>query len=296
MNAADRRFYLVLLCPTLLILLLFIAGPVGQSFFLSFHRMIIGLPHLGTSFVGLENYQDLFHDPVARHSLWITLIFVGTTTFFELLIGLLLALLMHRRFPGRGALRACILIPWAIPTVVSAQMWRFLFNDAYGMVNYVVFGSDATRYIPWLAIPSTALLSLIVADVWKTASFAALLILAGLQVIPDELHQSAKVDGAGAWRRFRHITWPLIRPALLVALLFRTIDAFRVFDLAFVMTQGGPADATNVLQLYGYKKMFVEGWMGYGSAISVCVFIMALCLAVLYVRLVGRRLLEAGAR
>jgi multiple sugar transport system permease protein len=295
MSRADRRLYLILLCPTLLILLFFIAGPVGQSFFLSFHRMIIGLPHLGTSFVGLGNFQELIHDPVARHSLWITLLFVGTTTFFELLIGLMLALLMNRLFPGRGALRACILIPWAIPTVVSAQMWRFLFNDAYGMVNYALFGADASRYIPWLAIPSTALGSLIVADIWKTASFAALLILAGLQVIPDELYESARVDGAGTWQRFWRITWPLIRPALLVALLFRTIDAFRVFDLAFVMTQGGPADATNVLQLYGYKKMFVEGWMGYGSAISVCVFIMALSLAVVYVRLVGRRLLEAGA-
>ncbi|MBW1781831.1 MAG: sugar ABC transporter permease [Deltaproteobacteria bacterium] len=296
MNQTDQKFYLMLLFPTLLMLLLFIAGPVGQSFFLSFHRMIIGLPQLGTSFLGLENYRELLHDPVARHSLWITIVFVGTTTFFELLIGLLLALLMHRRFPGRGALRACVLIPWAIPTVVSAQMWRFLLNDAYGMVNYTIFGSEATRYIPWLALPSTALLSLIVADIWKTASFAALLILAGLQVIPEELHQAARVDGAGAWRRFRHITWPMIRPALLVALLFRTIDAFRVFDLAFVMTQGGPADATNVFQLYGYKKIFVEGWMGYGSAISVSIFIMVLCLAVLYVRMVGRRLLEAGPR
>jgi len=294
MNQMSHRFYLLLLLPTLLVLLLFIAGPVGQSFFLSFHRMIIGLPHLGAPFIGLQNYQELLNDPVARHSLWVTLIFVGTTTFFELLIGLLLALLMHRRFPGRGALRACVLIPWAIPTVVSAQMWRFLFNDAYGMVNYAMFGAETSAYIPWLALPSTALFSLILADIWKTASFAALLILAGLQVIPDELYQAARVDGAGTWRRFRHITWPLILPALLVALLFRTIDAFRVFDLAFVMTQGGPADATNVLQLYGYKKMFVEGWMGYGSAVSACIFAIILCLAVAYVRMVGRRLLEAG--
>jgi multiple sugar transport system permease protein len=120
------------------------------------------------------------------------------------------------------------------------------------------------------------------------------LILAGLQIIPEELYQAAKVDGAGVWRRFWHVTWPLIRPAVLVALLFRTIDAFRVFDLAFVMTQGGPADATNVLQLYGYKKMFVEGWMGYGSAISVSVFVIVLVLAIVYVRMAGRRLLEAS--
>lgn len=293
MTRKDRTLYLILLAPVILFLGLFIAAPIGRSVFLSLHRIIIGLPQLLTPFVGLENYKELLADPVARHSFGVTAIFVATTTFFELLIGLLLALLIHRRFPGRGALRACILIPWAIPTVVSAQMWRFLFNDAYGMVNYVAFGSETSAYIPWLALPGWALSAIIAADVWKTSSFAALLILAGLQIIPDELYQAARVDGAAPMKRFWHITWPLIKPAILVALLFRTIDAFRVFDLAFVMTQGGPADATNVLQLYGYKKMFVEGWMGYGSAISVCVFVMVLCLAVVYVRLAGRRLLEA---
>jgi multiple sugar transport system permease protein len=294
MTRKDHRLYLALLAPTVVVLLVFIAGPIGQSITLSFHRMIVGLPQLKTPFVGIDNYQELLGDPVARHSFWITAIFVATTTFLELVIGLLLALLIHHRFPGRGALRACVLIPWAIPTVVSAQMWRFLFNDAYGMINYAVFGAETSHYIPWLAMPPTALSAIIVADIWKTSSFAALLILAGLQVIPEDLYQAAKVDGAGAWRCFWHITWPLIRPALLVALLFRTIDAFRVFDLAFVMTQGGPADATNVLQLYGYKKMFVEGWMGYGSAISVCIFVMVLILAIIYVRMVGRRLLEAS--
>ena len=290
---SKNQFFLLLLLPALSLLVLFILIPVGQSFYLSFHRVISGLPQLGEAMVGFENYRDLFHDPVARHSLWTTVIFVGVTTFFELLIGLFLALLMHRHFPGRGALRAAVLIPWAIPTVVAAQMWRFLMNDAYGMLNYLAFGTETASYVPWLAYPATALGAIMLADIWKTASFAALLILAGLQVIPPEIHQAAQVDGAGTWRRFRHITWPLIRPAIMVALLFRTIDAFRVFDLAYVLTQGGPADATNVLQLYGYKKMFVEGWMGYGSAISVCIFTMALFLAVIYVRAVGRRLLEA---
>jgi multiple sugar transport system permease protein len=294
MNPRDQRLYLAFLSPVILVLLVFIVAPIISSFFTSLHRIIIGLPQLGSHFVGLENYKELFRDSVARHSFWITVIFVALTTFFELLIGLLMALLINHRFPGRGMLRACVLIPWAIPTVVSAQMWRFLFNDAYGMINYAVFGADTARYIPWLALPGTALSAIIVADIWKTSSFAALLILAGLQIIPEELYQAARVDGAGLWRRFRHITWPLIRPALLIALLFRTIDAFRVFDLAFVMTQGGPADATNVLQLYGYKKMFVEGWMGYGSAISVCIFIMVLILSIIYVRSVGSRLLEAS--
>lgn len=294
MTQRDQRLYLALLSPVILVLLFFIGAPIVRSFFMSLQQIIIGLPQLSKTFVGLKNYQELLGDPVAVHSFWVTVIFVGITTFFELLIGLFMALLINNRFPGRGLLRACVLIPWAIPTVVSAQMWRFLFNDAYGMINYAAFGAETSRYIPWLAIPGTALTAIITADIWKTSSFAALLILAGLQVIPEELYQAAKVDGAGLWRRFRHITWPLIRPALLISLLFRTIDAFRVFDLAFVMTQGGPADATNVLQLYGYKKMFVEGWMGYGSAISVCIFVIVLFLSILYVRSVGRRLLEAS--
>jgi multiple sugar transport system permease protein len=294
MNPKDQRLYLAFLSPVIFLLLCFIVAPIASSLFISLHRIIIGLPQLGNPFVGLENYRELLRDSVARHSFWITVIFVAATTFFELLIGLFMALLINHRFPGRGLLRACVLIPWAIPTVVSAQMWRFLFNDAYGMINYAVFGAETARYIPWLAIPGTALSAIIIADIWKTSSFAALLILAGLQVIPEELYQAAKVDGARLWRRFRHITWPLIRPALLISLLFRTIDAFRVFDLAFVMTQGGPADATNVLQLYGYKKMFVEGWMGYGTAISVCIFIIVLILSIIYVRSVGRRLLEVS--
>ena len=294
MTRNDQKLYWILLLPTVLMLFLFVAVPIGQSVFLSLHRNIIGLPQLHTVFIGLENYQELFRDPVARHSFWITVLFVAATTGCELMLGLLLALILHHRFSGRGALRACILVPWAIPTVVAAQMWRFLLNDAYGMVNYAIFGAETTHYIPWLAQPATAFLAIIVADVWKTSSFAALLILAGLQVIPDELYQAARVDGAGVWQRFRTITWPLIRPALLVSLLFRSIDAFRVFDLAFVMTQGGPADATNVLQLYGYKKMFVEGWMGYGSAVSVGIFGVVLILSVFYVRMVGQRLLESN--
>ncbi len=290
----DRKFLLVLLAPAVVVLLVFIAAPIAQSINLSFHRIIVGLPQLQSPFVGVENYRELLNDSVARHAFWVTIVFVCVTTSCELFLGLLLALLINHRFTGRGSLRACVLVPWAIPTVVSAQMWRFLFNDSYGLINYTLFGNNVSQYIAWLAKPGTALFAIILADVWKTTSFAALLILAGLQIIPDELYQAARVDGAGIWRRFRDITWPLIRPALLVALLFRTIDAFRVFDLAFVMTQGGPADATNVLQLYGYQKMFVEGWMGYGSAISVGVFVIVLILAVIYVRMVGRRLLEAS--
>ena len=171
-----------------------------------------------------------------------------------------MALVMNEVFRGRGLVRAIVLIPWAIPTVVSSQMWRFIFNDRYGLFNFILFGADVSRYLAPLADPTLAPMAIIVAEVWKTAPFVALILLAGLQIIPDDLYEAASIDGANPWQKFRHVTLPLIRPALLLALLFRTIDALRVFDLVFVMTQGGPADATNVLSFYGYKKTFAEGW------------------------------------
>jgi multiple sugar transport system permease protein len=175
-----------------------------------------------------------------------------------------IALVINRHFKGRGIVRAAILIPWAIPTVVSSQMWRFIFNDKYGLLNYALYGSDTIAYSAWMANPATAFAAIIIADVWKTSSFAGILILAGLQVIPDELYEAARIDGASSWQQFKKITLPFIKPSILIALLFRTMDALRVFDLVFVMTQGGPADSTNVLQFYGYKKIFAEGMMGYG--------------------------------
>jgi ABC-type sugar transport system permease subunit len=202
----------------------------------------------------------------------------------ELLLGLGIALVLNQGFRGRGLLRAVVLVPWAIPTVVSSQMWRFIFNDRYGLVNFLLFGTDTSRYIAPLADPYLAMISIMAAEIWKTTPFAALILLAGLQGISDDLYEAASVDGASSWQKFRHITLPLLKPALLLALLFRTIDALRVFDLVYVMTQGGPADATNVLQFYGYKKTFAEGMVGYGSAIAVTVFAISLVLSLAYLR------------
>jgi multiple sugar transport system permease protein len=171
-------------------------------------------------------------------------------------------------------------------------MWRYIFNDQYGLANLLLFGDHVADYVPWFGSPGIAFGIMVLADVWKTSSFAALMLLAGLQLIPDDLYEAARIDGASLWQRFRHITLPLLRPALLLALLFRTMDAFRVFDLAFVMTQGGPGDATQVLQLYGYKAMFTEGRMGYGSAVSVSVFLAIFLLSLVYIRAIGSRLLE----
>jgi multiple sugar transport system permease protein len=285
----EKAFGAVLLLPCFLFVSLFAFYPIGYSFYLSLHRIVLGLPYLGETFVGLGNYAELLRDRVAFRALLNTLLFVFGSTVLEVTLGLVIALVIHRRFRGRGFVRAAVLIPWAIPTVVASQMWRYIFNDKYGLANLALFGSDTANYRAWLADPLYAFAAIIAADVWKTSSFAALLILAGLQAIPEELYEAARIDGAGLWTQFRRITLPLLRPALLVAILFRTMDAFRVFDLVFVMTQGGPADSTDVLQFYGYQKIFAEGLLGYGSAVSVLVFLVSLSVSLLYLRAVGRR-------
>jgi multiple sugar transport system permease protein len=290
----EQVFGWFLLLPTFIFVGLFAFYPIFYSFFLSLHNQILSLVHLGTPFVGLDNYRKLLQDPVALRALINTFGFVFSSTFLELLAGLGIALLIHRRFRGRGWTRAAVLIPWAIPTVVASQMWRFIMNDQYGLLNLLVYGKQVGSYQAWLADPLTALATIVVADVWKTSSFAALLILAGLQTIPEGLYESARMDGATPGQQFWKITLPLLKPAILIALLFRTMDAFRVFDLVFVMTQGGPADATNVLQFYGYKKIFGEGFLGYGSTISVLVFLTVFLISLVYLRIIGTRLFQEG--
>jgi multiple sugar transport system permease protein len=294
MKSSYRIAFLFVL-PSLIFVSLFTLYPIVESFRLSFYRLILTLPWLGQKWVGWENYLDLWTDPVAMQSLRTTLIFVGVTIPFELLFGLGMALVMNEAFRGRGILRAIVLIPWAIPTVVSSQMWRFTFHDRYGLFNFILFGDQTARYLAPLADPQLAMGAIIIAEIWKTSPFAALIILAGLQTIPDELYEAASIDGASRWQKFRHVTLPLLKPALLLALLFRTIDALRVFDLVFVMTQGGPADATNVLQFYGYRKTFAEGMIGYGSAIAVCVFLLSLILSLAYLRMLRASRLKEGA-
>ncbi len=289
---SDRRFGTLLLIPAAIFILGLAIFPVLQSIWLSFHQILLALPGLGKKFVGLENYGRILTDPAARDSIGFTFLFVFGTTLCELILGLAMALTLNRSFRGRGWVRAAILIPWAIPTVVASQMWRYILNDQYGLVNLFLFGSDTASYQAWLAHPWGARLAVMAADIWKTSSFAALLLLAGLQTIPNELYEAARIDGASPWAQFRRITLPLLKPAILVTLLFRTMDAFRVFDLVFVMTQGGPASSTHVLQFYGYQRMFTEGDMGYGSAVSVVVFLTIFIVSLFYIRAMGTRLFE----
>ena len=293
---SSRRIALLFVLPSFFFVGLFSIFPIIESFRWSFYRLILTLPWLGQRMVGLENYADLLTDLVARDALWTTLLFIAVTIPAELVLGLGIALVLNQTFRGRGLLRAVVLIPWAIPTVVASQMWRFIFNDRYGLVNFALFGGDVSRYLAPLADPELALVAIMIAEIWKTTPFAALILLAGLQGISDDLYEAARVDGATAWQEFRHVTLPLLTPALLLALLFRTVDALRVFDLVFVMTQGGPADATNVLQFYGYKKTFAEGMVGYGSAIAVAVFLLSLALALIYLRALSSSRLQEAKR
>lgn len=289
----DRHLGAVLVAPALAIVTVFALWPVAQSIWLSLHRSLLVLPGAPV-FVGLDNYRRLAEDPVALGSLGLTLVFVAASVAGELALGLLLALLMHRALPARGLYRAIVLIPWAMPTVVAAQMWRLSLHDRYGLLNLLLFGDRVDRYVAPLVSPAGALGAIILADIWKTASFTGLLLLAGLQMIPDDLYEAARVDGASAWQRFRRITLPLLRPAILVALLFRTLDAFRAFDLVYVLTYGGPGDATNLLQFHGYRTLMGEGDIGYGSAIATLVFLLTLAVSLIYLRAVGSSLLRRG--
>ncbi len=255
--------------------------PVLYTFWLGFRRQ---LPIFGISrFAGLENYRFLLADARFWNALAHTAYFVLLSVSLELGLGLAIALLLNQSFPGRGLARALVFVPWAVPSVMAARFWEWIYNSDYGVLNYVL----GTR-INWLGDPRWALHAAILADVWKTTPFVVLLLLAGLQVIPEDLYRAARIDGAGSWQLFRHITLPLLLPVILLALLFRTMDAARVFDLIFVLTGGGPANQTETLVVYAYKLLYRTLQFGYGSAVAVATFVFVLTLSLAYLRLLGR--------
>ncbi len=210
----------------------------------------------------------------------------------ELVIGLWLALALNRAFRFRGLVRAAVLVPWAIPTVVSALLWRFMFEGESGIVNAALVSLGILgQPLVWLVDPKAAWVPIILADVWKTTPFVALLLLAGLQNIDSSLYEAARIDGASAWRQFRYVTLPLLKPALLVALIFRTLDAFRVFDLIYALTGGGPGTSTEPIALYTFNALLQNLQFGYGSALSVIVFVLTFSLALVYIRFLGAELM-----
>lgn len=265
-----------MVAPTVLALAVVALFPLLATGWLSLHRLILVFHE--QRWVGAAQYTFLLRDGRFWSALGNTGYFAAVAVGCELSLGLLFAVLLNSAFRGRGVLRAAVLVPWTIPTVVSAKLWAYLFNADFGLLPRLLPGHD----VNWLGAPGYAMHAAILVDVWKTTPFVTLILLAGLQVIPPEVINAARLDGAGALRVFWSITLPLLRPALAVALLFRSLDAFRVFDAVYVLTEGGPANTTETLSIYAYKTLMRAGDFGYGSALAMATFF---CVALLSVAL-----------
>lgn len=245
------------------------------------------------NFIGLKHYKENLTDGRMWKAISNTTVFTVISVFAELVIGLAIAILINKAFFGRGLVRATILIPWAIPTAVSAFMWKYLYDGQNGIVAKAFEEIGLfDRMTDLLTSSNGAMFSVIFADVWKTTPYMALLLLAGLQTIPSSLYEAASIDGASKWKQFTKITLPLLKSSILVALLFRTLDAFRVFDLIYVLTGGGPANSTETISILAYKVMFAQTNFGEGSALSVIVFICVAIISMIYIKFLGRDLLN----
>jgi multiple sugar transport system permease protein len=246
-----------------------------------------------SNFIGLKGYKQVFTDKRIGIALWNTTFFTIFSVLIELVLGLGLALILNKTIFGQGLIRTSSLIPWAIPTAVAALMWSYLFNGSSGIVAHffeAVGLVDKSQNL--LLTGPGAMASTILADVWKTTPYMALLLLAGLQNISQSLYEAASIDGASKFQSFFRITLPLLKPSILVALLFRTLDAFRVFDLIYVLTGGGPGGETETMSIYAYKVMFAQTNFGYGSVIVMLMFLCVAFIAILFVKFLGANLME----
>lgn len=287
----ERRLAWALVLPALTIILLIALFPLLGTLWESLHRHDLRLPWLGRPFILFGNYAEAFRDARFWEAMGHTVFFTVTTVTLEIGLGLALAVALNRNYRGRSAVRLAVLLPWAIPTVVAALVWRFMFESEAGIANAVLQNVGLMQQpLVWFIHSTLAWVPVILADVWKMTPFVALLLLAGLQNIDDSLYEAARIDGAGAWRQFVEVTLPLLRPALLVALIFRTLDSFRVFDLIYVLTAGGPGTATEPISLFAFNALLQNLRFGYGSALSVIVFLVTFALALLYIRVLGASL------
>jgi trehalose/maltose transport system permease protein len=278
----QTRLGWTLLLPALAVVAFVAIYPLGKTVYYSFtnQEFLAGIEP--TKWVGLQNYRELWHDSIFRTAVWTTIKFTLITVGFEFVLGMIIALVVNSSFKGRGAMRAVMLVPWAIPTVVAAQMWKWMYDDVYGVINDAGVRLHILSHPhAWISEPSTALASVCAVDIWKTTPFVALLLLAGLQVIPRDLYEAAEVDGATKLQQFWRITLPLLRPAILVTLIFRTLDALRVFDVFYVFFGNRPD--TQTMAIYDQATIVGDGHVGYGSAISVAIFLIIGLFVVIYV-------------
>ncbi|WP_211215822.1 carbohydrate ABC transporter permease [Microbacterium indicum] len=279
----ERALGKIFLTPSFAFMAVIALFPVIYAIVMSLYR-ITGFRR---EFIAGGNYAQLLSDGGFYNAVGNTLVFTVVSVAIEFVIGLLFALIMNQAFAGRGVTRAIILVPWVIPTSVAAQVWRYMFDQNPGFINSVL-GID----VNWLNDPTWSMVGIISADVWKTAPFVALLLLAGLQTIPGEFYEAAEVDGAGAWRRFWSITLPLLRPAIIVALLFRTVDALRMFDFAYVFS--GYSNSLATLSVYTQRYLYAEPELGYANALSTATFIIVMIVGVFFVRLMGPQTVDGA--
>jgi len=280
----QTRLGWLLLVPSLAVVAFVAVYPLSKTVYQSFtDQEFLGLEP--TKWVGLHNYRTLWHDTIFRDTVVLTIKFTAITVGFEFVLGLIIALVVNSGFRGRGVMRAVMLVPWAIPTVVAAQMWKWMLDDTYGVINDLGVRTHILSHShAWISDPATSLASVCAVDIWKTTPFVALLLLAGLQVIPNDLYEAASVDGANKLQQFWRITLPLLRPAILVTLIFRTLDALRVFDV-FQVFFGYRLNAQS-MAVYDQSTTVNDGHVGYGASMSVAIFLIISLFVVIYVTFV----------
>ena len=289
MSSRDRQAWALLL-PLLVIILTVTGYPLISTLRLSFTDASLTGRHVAQHWVGFANYAYVFTDPdfgdAFRRTLYFTFVSVG----IEILLGVLVALLLNREFAGRTIVRAIMVLPWALPTIVNAMMWRLIYNPEFGSLNALLSQLGLIdSYRSWLGTPGTAMNMVILADVWKNYPLVAIIVLAALQTIPRELYEAADIDGAGPWVKFWKVTFPAILGPLSVALILRMIEAFKVFDIMYLMTRGGPADATKTVSFFVYQESFSYLRAGSGAAYAVTVALTSAVMIAFYITLLRRR-------
>lgn len=290
MDKKRTRFGYFMLLPSAILVIILIIFPTFQTIYNSFFEYRVQTWLLGRQFIGLDNYRAILKDDVFFSTLKWTLQFVFFTVTIETVIGILLALLMNRKMPGQGIIRAAILIPWAIPTLVAGIIWQSFFAQN-GIINGLLYKFGLiNEYIPWLTETFSAKFAIIFADIWKTTPYMSLLILAGLQTISKSLYEAADIDGATKFQQLFKITLPVIKKSLMITVLFKAIKAIRVYDIVAAMTSGGPAGTTQTLSTYAVNTYFTHGNIGYGSAISTVMLLIAIVVCLLFSSLIQSKL------
>jgi len=289
MSSRDRQAWALLL-PLLVIIVTVTGYPLISTVRLSFTDASLTGRHVAQHWVGFENYAYVFTDPdfgdAFRRTLYFTFVSVG----IEILLGVLVALLLNREFAGRTIVRAIMVLPWALPTIVNAMMWRLIYNPEFGSLNALLSQLGLIdSYRSWLGTPGTAMNMVVLADVWKNYPLVAIIVLAALQTIPRELYEAADIDGAGPWTKFWKVTFPAILGPLSVALILRMIEAFKVFDIIYLMTRGGPADTTKSVSFFVYQESFAYLRAGSGASYAVTVALTSAVMIAIYIMLLRRQ-------